>query len=124
MYTPSRVALNCSLAGFSHWDGILVAEKLKIGTRLRLVAEPDNPHDPDAVVVLYRGRKIGYIPRAENSRISQMLQLGHRDVFEAYINRMSPDAHPERQIGITVRFRDARDLDALTEQILCDDSEC
>jgi len=115
MYMTSRVVLNCNLAGFSHYDGILVAEKLRIGTRLKLIAESDNPYDPDAVAVMYRGRKIGYVPRAENGRLSQMLNLGYRDTFEVYINRVSWDAHPERQIGMTVRFRDARDLSALSE---------
>lgn len=28
-----------------------------------LVREPDNPHDPNAIMVLYQGKKLGYVPR-------------------------------------------------------------
>ena len=90
------------LAGFSYYDGVLVFNKLRIGDLLHLVAEPSNPHDPYAVELYYNDTKLGYIPRAYNQGIAKLLNLGHTNLFEARINRISPDAYPEKQIGVVV----------------------
>ncbi|MEX2681662.1 MAG: HIRAN domain-containing protein [Candidatus Sigynarchaeota archaeon] len=39
---------------------------LPSGTELELKAEPENRYDPFAVSVWHKGKKLGYIPRAEN----------------------------------------------------------
>lgn len=44
---------------------------------LELVREPDNPHDERAVSIRWRDRKLGYIPRYENTTISHLLDHGH-----------------------------------------------
>jgi hypothetical protein len=99
---------NFSIAGFSYYDGVDVFQELKIGSELRLVAEPDNRFDPYAVVIYYKDTKLGYIPRDENKIISQFLNLGYTDLFEIKINRVSPATHPEKQIGVQVRIREKK----------------
>ena len=50
---------------------------LKPGSRVTFVAEPDNPYDENAVMALdSQGRKLGYIPRHENSIIGALLKAG------------------------------------------------
>ena len=49
MYEPSRVLLSFHIAGFQYADGALVLGDLKVGDKLTLCAERDNPHDPEAV---------------------------------------------------------------------------
>ena len=44
---------------------------LNAGDRVRIVAEPGNPHDECAVAVtLVDGRKIGYVPRTDSEDVS------------------------------------------------------
>jgi hypothetical protein len=95
------------IAGFSYYDGVEVFKMLEIGTRLRLVPEPENPFDPFAVAVYFRETKLGYIPRQQNRTVHQFLELGYRDLFDVIINRVTPEANPEGQIGIVVRIREA-----------------
>ncbi len=52
---------------------------------------------------------LGYIPHNQNKTIGQPTPLGH-DIFEAIINRATPDKHPENQIGITVKVKKAPDV--------------
>ncbi len=47
------------------------------GEKLRLVREPENPHDNKAVRIDdSKGRKLGYISRRENEAISNLLDAG------------------------------------------------
>lgn len=41
------------LAGFKYYDGALVFDQLKIGTKLRLQRESDNAHDPEAIEIYF-----------------------------------------------------------------------
>ena len=67
MYEPSRQISSFYIAGFQYWDGALVLSELKVGERLRLVPEFDNPHDPSAMAI-YRGKtKMGFVPGSEKS---------------------------------------------------------
>jgi len=98
--------LHTHLAGFSHWNGIFLFSKLQIGTELRIQAEPENRYDSDAVAVFFEDKKIGYIPRRENSEIAKFCRQGYADIFDVRINRISPAENPENLIGIAVYIRD------------------
>ncbi len=108
MYEPSREFLSFHVAGFSHWYGFEVMHKLHPGTKLRMVPEPDNPYDPQAVA-LYKGKaKIGYVPRDRNSALAQLLYFGNGEVFECRVTGVVSDAHPERMVFARVLVRDRR----------------
>lgn len=64
------------LAGIRHYNGGEVLRNLKPGDRLELVREPENPHDANAVRVEWRGVKLGYVPRRDNSAVARQLDLG------------------------------------------------
>lgn len=50
---------------------------LAVGERLLLRAEPDNPHDADAVAIHRAdGLRLGYVPRAANPPIARLLRDG------------------------------------------------
>ena len=54
-----------------------LVDDLKPGSRVIFILEPENRFDADAVMALdSRGRKIGYIPRHENSIIGALLKAG------------------------------------------------
>jgi len=41
-----------------------------------LVPEPDNPHDPNAIMVQADGRCIGYVPKGSTSHIRKLMESG------------------------------------------------
>ncbi|MDR2033566.1 MAG: HIRAN domain-containing protein [Helicobacteraceae bacterium] len=93
------------IAGFTYYDGAEVFYKLKIGTVLTLVAEPENQFDPYATAIYFQDHKLGYIPRDQNKEIHKFLLLGHNDIFIARINSVVESENPERQIGVTVKIK-------------------
>ncbi len=83
----------------------MVFNELKIGTELTLMREEDNKFDPYAVAIYYGESKLGFIPRNANHEISKFLELGHTDLFEVRINRITADAQPESQVGVIVYIK-------------------
>jgi len=81
-------------AAASVWDG------LRVGDHLELAREPDNPYDPNAVSVSWRGRKLGYVPRHENAALAWGLDRGASLV--ARISRLAPGASPSRRLEFEV----------------------
>lgn len=77
--------------------------ELKVGTKLELERELNNPYDPQAVAIYYGDTKLGYIPASSNEEIGKFLELGHTDLFEARVQAVSPEAtHPEKQVRVVV----------------------
>lgn len=107
-YEPSRHIDDFHLAGFAYYDGLDVIDELNLGQRVDLVYEEDNPYDKDAVAVYYKGRKIGYVPANHNLPLSTFLYYGYGDMFEARIQAVSLESHPERQFRIVVKIKDNR----------------
>ncbi|MBQ8867495.1 MAG: HIRAN domain-containing protein [Bacteroidaceae bacterium] len=106
--------MECHLAGRKYHDADEVWEELKVGTKLKLVRDADNRHDPDAVAVVYERAcddqraeceefLLGYIPCDENEQIALLFDAGWSEIFECRINKINPEAHPENQIRITIR---------------------
>ena len=100
--------VSCNVAGSTHYDGCVVFNELKIGTQLRLVREDENVYDHDAVAVFYGDTHIGYVPGSKNEQLASMLDLGHGDLFEVYVQGIDPTTHPEHQvrIGIFVKAKE------------------
>jgi hypothetical protein len=68
-----------AIAGGGYHSLGRVRDALTLGERLMLRAEPDNPHDANAVAVHHAdGRMLGYIPRVANEPIAQLLADGAR----------------------------------------------
>ncbi len=109
MYEPSRRIETFHITGFQHWDGALVLNNLKPGMAVDLVAEPENPYDPEAVALFYQGVKLGYVPSSQNSTLSLMAFYGHAGIFEARVLQVKPDADPWEQVRIGVFVKDNRE---------------
>ena len=108
MFEPTRQIATFCIAGFSHWYGYEVFDKLKVGTRLTLELEPDNPYDPRAVAIRFEGTKLGFVPAKMNDAIHQLMFFGHSSIFECVVTQVNPDTHPESQVRVTVNLVDAR----------------
>ncbi|WP_372776537.1 HIRAN domain-containing protein [Mangrovibacterium sp.] len=92
---------NFSVAGFSYYDGVLVFNRLKIGTELELKAEPDNKYDPMAVAIYYGPYKLGFVPRSANYSLAKILTAGY-NIFETRVQFVNETAMPEDQLGVVV----------------------
>lgn len=96
----SVVIQESSIAGFQFHDGDAVWSSLAVGAKLRLVREPQNPHDPDAVAVCFGEHQLGYVPRAQNSALAQMLDRDER--LEARISGLTMSDEPWQRVKFTV----------------------
>jgi hypothetical protein len=60
------------VAGALHRPQAVASDDAAPGRPLTLRAEPDNPHDPNAVAVLTaRGESVGYVPRELNTSVDE-----------------------------------------------------
>jgi hypothetical protein len=69
---------------------------------LKLVREPDNRYDANAVAVQVRRYRIGYLPRAENTTISQLMDRGEK--LSARIVSLLRDSDPWKRVGVAVEL--------------------
>jgi hypothetical protein len=88
------------LAGFRYHAAALVWRELRVGDALELAREPDNPYDPNAVAVSWRGRKLGYVPRRANAALAWGLDRGEE--LRARISRLREHPNPARRIEFEV----------------------
>lgn len=69
--------MECRVAGTSHLDLQDLEAELEPGNRLECRREPENPHDPLAVLLQdAQGRKLGYVPRERNEVLARLLDAG------------------------------------------------
>lgn len=96
-----RVLVQSSaLAGFQFYAGKALWDEIRVGDALVLVREPQNAHDSKAVRVEWRGRKLGYLPRRENSAVAEEMDRGGQ--VEARIARLLRHRDPWKRIQIEV----------------------
>ena len=88
------------LAGFRYHEAATAWPELAVGDRLDLVREPANPHDANAVRVEWRGRKLGYVPRAENAALAWAMDRGER--VTARISALREHRNPRMRIEFEV----------------------
>lgn len=77
------------IAGLPYYQAETVLQDLSPGMPLRLVAEPENPHDEFAVEMFFGEVKLGYVPRSDNRHISRLLLQGATVVAE--VIEVDPD---------------------------------
>ena len=87
------------IAGFGYYQGAKHYAELSIGSKIDVKLDEGNLHDSNAVELQYKGHKIGYIPRDENEAVAAILKAGH-NIFEAVVQQLSPDKHPNQQVRV------------------------
>lgn len=100
---PVRLVVQSSaLAGFRYHAAAELWPRLKVGDALELAREPANPHDANAVSVLWRGHKLGYVPRRDNAALAWGLDRG--EPLRARISRLASHPNPARRVEFEVYF--------------------
>ena len=65
------------VAGLDYIDNIdEIFSKIEVGDKLGLFREATNEYDKHAILVKYRGEKIGYVPRKDNYVVSKLMDGG------------------------------------------------
>lgn len=88
------------LAGFQYYEGKDIWAMMRVGDSLQLTREPQNPHDANAVRVLWRNEMLGYIPRRENSDVARQMDRGAP--VKARIVRLKEARNPWQRIEFEV----------------------
>ena len=71
-----NIVRHSPLGGVQRREGRDLWNMMRVGDSLQLTREPHNPHDANAVRVLWRNEMLGYIPRRENSDVARQMDLG------------------------------------------------
>jgi hypothetical protein len=89
-----------TVMGFRYYEGKAVWPELRVGQMLTLVREPDNPHDTQAIRVEWQGRKLGYVPRADNIDLARLMDNGA--AVEARITKLEKSRRPNNRVQFEI----------------------
>ena len=88
------------LAGFRYHAAGALWRELRVGDALELARERDNPHDANAILVLWQGHKLGYVPRRDNAALAWGLDRG--TPLRARISALAEHPNPARRVRFEV----------------------
>lgn len=88
------------LAGFQYHQGEACWPELQLNACLTLTREQENRHDARAIRVDWQGRKLGYVPRAENATLASLMDRGHR--LEARIQSLKESPDPWKRVALEI----------------------
>lgn len=91
---------NSPLAGSQYYALGDFWTRIKLGDALRLIREPDNRHDSQAIRVEWQGHQLGYVPRAENRAIAAAMDAGER--LSARVSALSDNKNPWQRLAFEV----------------------
>lgn len=62
------------IAGLKYYRAVELATLMHQGDTLSFEHEPNNPHDPNAIMIFWNRNKIGYIPSEHAKVLHQLLE--------------------------------------------------
>lgn len=83
-------------------------DRISINEQLLFHFEPDNPADPNAILVLYDYRKIGYVPRTEIQSLVREYIKDKDKTVRAFVTSVNKDA---RKVTMAIGFYSKPDPD-------------
>lgn len=97
--TPAIVR-HLPIAGLQYYRAAELSELMHQGDELNLEHEAENPHDPNAVMVLWHQNKIGYIPSDYAGELSALI-AEHPHIC-AKIVEITPEKGESRWVKLSV----------------------
>ena len=73
---PELLLQESPIAGFHYYDGEIVFYDLYPGLALQLKRQPNNHRDKNAIEIHCALGKLGYVPKAANTTLAQMMDQG------------------------------------------------
>ncbi len=103
-YDPKNILLlQANVAGFRYYRGEKVWPRIHPGDTITLRREPHNPHDRKAIALYWHDEKLGYIPRADNSVIANLLDQGA--TLKASIRKKNSSPNPWERLELRVEMK-------------------
>ena len=99
----SLLVQSSPLAGFNYHGAPAVFAHMRVGDELTLWREQDNLHDANAVGVLWRDSKLGYVPRSQNAALAWAMDRG--EPVLARISRLQSHRNPRLRVEFEVFIR-------------------
>ena len=90
---------SCYIAGLQYHAGKQMA--FQTGEALKLIREPNNLYDTNAIALYKQHIKIGYIPKNENKIIAKMLD--QHAALKAEISHFDRNAVTWRRVSVQVK---------------------
>lgn len=106
---PSQASLliqSSPLAGSQYHALPEVVSQIRVGDTLTLKRDADNPHDRNAIQVLWQGHLLGFVPRRENKAVARAMD--RNEPLIARVVALQPAETPWRRL----RFEISMPLDA------------
>ena len=100
---PSQASLliqSSPLAGSQYHALPDIVDRIRVGDALTLKREPDNPHDRNAIQVLWQGHLLGFVPRRENKAVARAMDRG--DPLIARVVALHPEESPWRRLRFEI----------------------
>ena len=80
-----------------------VVSQIRVGDALILKRDPTNPHDSNAIQVLWQGHMLGFVPRRENKAVARAMDRG--DPLVARVVALRPEESPWRRLRFEISVR-------------------
>ena len=80
-----------------------LVSQIKVGDTLTLQRDPTNPHDSNAIQVLWQGHMLGFVPRRENKAVARAMDRG--DPLVARVVALRPEESPWRRLRFEISVR-------------------
>lgn len=102
--------------GIRHLDGAeLAARSLGLGDRLRLRDEPENPVNPDAMLLdAHSGEPVGYLPDYLTGTVHSLRAI-NGELPAVVVDKVNPDAPPTVMVLVTMAAPCPSDFEPLGE---------
>jgi hypothetical protein len=88
------------IAGYRYYDGETITESLLEGKPVTFKREPHCIYDTKAVAIYAGRKKLGYVPRKDNTMISTLMDQGV--IIKGKIQKRNFDDQPRKRVKISV----------------------
>jgi len=88
------------VAGVQHHQYKQCLQELSEIELLKMVPEPDNRYDPNAIKLMFGEYQIGYVPKKFSAVVSAALEISN---VECEIVKFDPNARPWEMIEVVIR---------------------
>ena len=97
---------NTTIAGIDHAaNGVALVRQLRVGDRLRLLREPENPHDKNALAVVNaEGQRLGYIPARIAADVSRALDDDGGKIGPVKVMEKTAEGRDQKRFNAVVQF--------------------
>ncbi|MBX7204226.1 MAG: HIRAN domain-containing protein [Bacteroidia bacterium] len=95
--------LQCFVAGFRHYKGMELLEKMEVNDFIELRREPENEYDDFAVALYWQQEKIGFLPADFNETIARLIDAAALPLL-AVITHLNREVKPWENVVVAVYF--------------------